>query len=289
MKIAVTGANGFIGKELTKHLENKGFTCLKIPHQIIYEKSHLLSDTLSKADIVINLAGSSIQKRWTRKNKLDIYRSRVHTTRILIKTVSELLQRPKKIISVSAIGIYDTKNIHDEYSRNLSYDYLGRVARDWEEATLFAKNYGIEVYILRLGIVLGSSGGLIKKLLPLFKAGLGATIANGKQKMSFIHIEDLLSIFTFAIENKIPEGIYNAVAPHYTTNKEFSKTFARQLNRPLLFSVPKQLLHLIYGQGASVLYSSQAVIPQALIDNQFVFKYENIEKALCDIVNKSRF
>jgi uncharacterized protein (TIGR01777 family) len=285
MKIAITGSNGFIGNELIKKLSKYEF--VKIPHNLLYQSNDELKTILINSDIVINLAGVSIQKSWTRRNKYLIYQSRVATTRNLVKAISEINNRPKKLISVSAIGIYDTKNEHNEFSRNLSYDFLAKVVKDWESAANFAKNYGLEVYILRLGIVLGQNGGIIKKLFPFFKLGLGTTIGNGNQPMSFIHIDDLIKIFEYAIEGKLQEGTFNAVSPHYTTNKEFSKALAKRLNKPLLFKIPKGLLHIIFGEGAKVIYSGQKVIPTKLLENNFVFKYPNIETAIDDIISKS--
>ncbi len=286
MKIAISGSNGFIGQELCKYLEKQKYSIIRIPHNMIYRQPEELKEILSSVDIVINLAGSSIQKRWTRKYKIEIYRSRVHTTRIIVKTIASLQNRPKKLISVSAIGIYDSKNEHDEYSQNLSFDFLGKVAKDWEEASLYAKNLGLEVYVFRLGIVLGNTGGMIKKLYPLFYIGLGAVISSGKQFMSFIHISDLINMFHYAIESKLPDGTYNAVAPQYTTNKEFSRVFAQLLKRPLLLKIPKHALHLIYGKGATFLYTGQAVKPTALIEQNFPFQFSDIKSSLEDIIYK---
>lgn len=288
MKIAITGASGFIGQELCKFLEKQNHTIIRIPHNTIYRNTEELSEILSSADIVINLAGATIQKRWTRKYRLEIYRSRVRTTRAIVKTIASLQKRPKKLISVSAIGIYDSQGEHDEYSRNLSFDFLGQVAKDWEEATLYANNLGLEVYIFRLGIVLGNTGGMLKKLYPLFNMGLGAVISSGKQPMSFIHISDLLNMFHYAIESKLPDGTYNAVAPEYTTNKEFSRVFAQLLKRPLLFKIPKQVLHLMYGKGATFLYTGQAVKPIALMDQHFPFQFCDIKSSLEDLISKFR-
>jgi len=288
MIIAITGSKGFIGQSLIRELEKRAYEYLPIPHEIIIKNDKSLFEIISKADVIVNLAGSSIQKRWTRANKFAIYQSRVDTTRKLVKAIASLSSRPKKIISASAIGIYDENNIHDEHSRYLSYDFLGKVVRDWESAALFAKNFGLEIYIYRLGIVLGHSGGIIKKLYPLFNLGLGSTIGNGKQAMSFIHIDDLINIFIDSIEGKLPENIYNAVSPKYTTNKEFSKVFAKALKKPLIFSIPKYALNVLYGQGANVLYKGQKVLPAHLLEQNFIFKFPSIEDAINDIVSKFR-
>ncbi len=146
----------------------------------------------------------------------------------------------------------------------------------------------MEVYILRLGIVLGHSGGMVLKLYKFFRLGLGATIGNGNQPMSFIHIDDLLRIFSDCIEGKLPENTYNVVSPKYTTNKDFSKAFAKALYKPLFFSIPKFVLSLIYGKGAEVMYKGQRVIPTHLLENNFTFKFPTIEEAINDVVNKFR-
>ncbi len=288
MNIAITGSNGFIGKEIQHRLSSNNLYFQAIPRDLLYHPNEQLEDLLNQSDIVINLAGASIQKRWTRKHKLSIYQSRVFTTRNLVKTIEKISQKPKKLISISAIGIYDSIREHDEYSHYLSNNFLGKVCRDWEHAALFAKNFGLNVYILRLGIVLGNKGGVIKKLMPLFKLGLGASLGNGKQAMSFIHIEDLINIISLVIENKIGEGIYNLVSPTFTTNKEFSELLARKLHKPLLFSIPAFVLKLLYSEGSQVLLDGQKVIPAHLLEQHYEFSYPTINEALDNIVSKSQ-
>ncbi len=288
MKIAITGSNGFIGKELRQKLTNSQYTFVPIPHRLLYQSNEELIKLLSDCDIIINLAGVPILQRWTRKTKLTIYQSRVVTTKILISAIKMLNKRPKKLISISAIGIYDSNREHDEHSHYLANDFLAKICKDWESNAMYAKNLGLEVYIFRLGIVLGKNGGLFKKLLPIFKLGLGATISNGHQPMSFIHIDDLINIFKLSIEGKLSEGTYNVVSPTYTTNKEFSEIMAHKLHRPLLFKIPSFLIKLFFGKGSIVLLNGQKVRPAKLIESNFTFKYKTIKETIESLINKSQ-
>ncbi len=225
MKIAISGSSGFIGTELKKILIKK--------HEIIPIKQNdinnleYLTSIIQKADIVINLAGLSINGRWTKRYKYEIYRSRISTTRSIVNAIKQANPRPKHLISTSAIGIYNNLRTHDEYNYSFNFSFLGKICRDWENSALDAENFGTHVSILRLGIVIGKSGGIVAKLSPFFKLGLGATIGKGNQPMSFIHINDLIQIYLHLIDNKIPSGIYNAVSPQHTTNKNLLNSFLK--------------------------------------------------------------
>ncbi|HNV96092.1 MAG TPA: TIGR01777 family oxidoreductase [Bacteroidales bacterium] len=280
MKVGITGYNGFIGSNLHRFLTYKHIEIIFIEKRWLYNSPKLLAEKIEGLDAIINLAGASINKRWSRKYKLEIYQSRVKTTKNLVKAISLCKKRPKKFISASAIGIYDSTHKHDEQSNYLASSFLGKVCRDWEAAALHAENYGIEVSIVRFGIVLGPNGGMLKKLLPIFKWGLGGTIGNGKQTMSFIHIDDLISILYSILTESIAASVYNATTPYPTTNKDFTITFAKKLKRPHFLTVPDFMLKILFGEGAEVLTSGQFVLPQALIEKNFTFQYLTIDQAI---------
>lgn len=285
MKVAITGYNGFIGKKLSNFLALHQIEIIHIERKWLYHSPEFLAKQIEGSDTIINLAGAPINKRWNRKYKIAIYQSRVKTTRNLVQAIFLSKNRPKHLISASAIGIYDDIHQNDEHSAYFSTSYLGKVCKDWETASLFALNYGLNVNILRLGIVLGSDGGMLKKILPLFKLCLGSTIGNGKQSMSFIHIDDLISIFYHLITNSIDSTFINATTPYPTTNKKFTKILATKLKRPQILSIPKFMLKLIYGEGAEVLTSGQHVVPSVLLEKNFKFQYSTIEEVLEAIIN----
>lgn len=287
MKVAITGIHGFIGKNLKATLCKHKVEVVGIERELLYNDEAKLASKIDGVDVIVNLAGANINKRWTPKYMREIYQSRVFTTRNLVKAISLCKNRPKHLISTSAIGIYDEVHEHDEHSSYYSHKFLGKVCRTWEKAASFAENYGTQVSILRLGIVIGINGGIIKKLLPLFNIGLGTIIGSGKQPMSYIQIEDLTEIIFQLITNKLEPSIYNAVSPNYTTNKEFSTLLAKKLHRPLFLKIPRFSLKLLYNNGADVITSGQKVIPNKLLEQGYNFKSKNIKDAIDNTFNKN--
>jgi uncharacterized protein (TIGR01777 family) len=270
MKIAIIGASGFIGS----HLKNY------FPDFIIINRNDTEKEIIKKlkdVDIVFNLAGATILKRWSKNYKKLLFNSRIETTKKLVKVINK--SNIKHFISTSAIGIYPDNTPCDEYCKITADDFLGHLAKEWEKE---AKKCNKITSIIRLGVVLGNGGALKEMLLP-FKLGLGGIIGNGEMKMSWIDIEDLMRIYKFIIDKKIT-GIINATSPHPVTNKEFTKTLAKILKRPAIFKIPEFLLYLKYGEGASVLTSSKEVYPKRLLENGFEFKYPTLEQSLKHIL-----
>ncbi|NSW46257.1 MAG: TIGR01777 family protein [Bacteroidales bacterium] len=288
MKIAITGYNGFVGQYLRNYFASKGLEIIPIERKLLYGDLHALTSLIEESNIVIHLAGATLNKYWTKKYMQKIYNSRILTTNQLVKAISLCKNRPQVLISTSAIGIYDNKHSHDENSRYLAGTFLGKVCKDWELAALNAENFGVDVYILRFGIVLGLNGGMIKKMLPLFKIGLGGSIGNGNQALSFIHIDDLVRIYDAIISGQLKKGIYNAVSPYPTTNKQFSKQMAHILKRPLFFAIPKFVFRILFGKGAELLTQGQLVYPHSLLEQGFKFKYETIDSALHAILKPQK-
>jgi uncharacterized protein (TIGR01777 family) len=270
MKIATTGASGFIGSQLKNYFPNFVVIDRNDTEKIILEK-------IKDVDIVFNLAGATILKRWNKNYKKILFNSRIETTKKLVNAINQ--SNIKYFISTSAIGIYPDNTPCDEYCKTLTNDFLGNLAKTWEKE---AKKSNKPTTIIRLGVVLGNGGALKEMLLP-FKLGLGGIIGNGDMKMSWIDIEDLMRIYKFIIDKQLT-GIVNATSPNPVTNKEFTKTFAKILNRPAILKIPKFLLYLKYGEGASVLTSSKEVYPKRLLENGFEFKYPFIENSLKHIL-----
>jgi uncharacterized protein (TIGR01777 family) len=284
MKIAMSGASGFVGRHLSDVFGRKGWSVTPITRKALGGGEKDLSDLIEGADVIVNLAGAPIIKKWTPTYKKELYRSRVDTTRIIVGALKRLEPRPRVFVSASAIGIYSTEGIHTEEKHSLATDFLGSLSRDWEQAALEAQGLNIRTVIFRFGVVLGKSGGALQSMLPPFKAGLGGTIGDGRQPFSWVHIADLAQAFTAAIEDERFKGAYNLTAPNPTTNRELTKTLGKILKRPTLFRVPAFVLRVQFGEGAQVLTKGQRVIPQRLLESGFDFKFPDLEAALRDCV-----
>jgi uncharacterized protein (TIGR01777 family) len=271
MKIAITGSSGFIASYLKKTFPNYITINRNDSEKEIIQK-------LKNVDVVFNLAGASILKRWSDSYKKTLYSSRIETTKKLVKSINK--SDVKYFISASAIGIYPDNTYCDESCKNYSNDFLANLVKEWENE---AKKSKIPTTIIRFGVVLGNGGALKEMLLP-FKFGFGGIIGNGKMMMSWIDIDDLMRIFQFVLDKKLI-GIINATAPNPVTNKEFTKTLGKVLHRPTIFRIPEFMLYLKYGEGALVLTSSKEVYPKRLLDNGFKFKYPIIQDSLENKLN----
>ncbi|MEN6456416.1 MAG: TIGR01777 family oxidoreductase [Prolixibacteraceae bacterium] len=286
MKIAITGAHGFVGHQLIDFLGNKGFEVKGVSRLLICGGVEGLVSSIAGSDAVIHLAGAPIMQRWTKKSRRIIYNSRIVTTWNLTKAINliEPERKPRVFISMSASGIYASGKCHDEQSLLLNDKFVGRVVTDWENASIeLDKN--IRRIILRSGIVLGKDSQLIKNLLPLFKLGLGGRIGNGKQPFPFIHIDDLTEIFYEGIINEKFSGIYNVVAPEQVTNKIFTRLLSKKLGKPAFFHIPPLLLKILYGNASAMLLENPAVIPGRLKEMGFHFRYPTLSAALEEITN----
>lgn len=286
MQISISGASGFIGKELMRRFKDRGhtFTIINRDKFSLPDEEFCLK-MIEGRDAVINLAGATINKRWTSSYKQEIYNSRIFTTRKIAQAIIHAKNKPKILISNSAIGIYDAAGSHTEESQHFADDYMGRLCREWEKEALTAKDH-TRVVIFRTGIVLGDTGGALKTMHPIFKYGLGGVIGTGQQAFSWIHIADLINAYSFAIENENIEGIFNAAAPNPVTNHYFTKTFGKVLRRPAVMKVPVFALKMVFGEGAETLASGQNVVPEKLVKNGFEFKFQTIERALTDLYKK---
>ncbi|MCX8026515.1 MAG: TIGR01777 family oxidoreductase [Thermodesulfovibrionales bacterium] len=284
MNIAMTGASGFVGGNLTKAFNEKGWSVTPIHKGDIEIGVERLKALLTNTDVVINLAGAPIIAKWTEQYKKVLYDSRIGTTRKLIDALKQIEKRPDVLISTSAVGIYSEEGSHTESNFTYANDFLGDLARQWEDEALKARQLSIRTVIFRFGIVLGTNGGALQQMITPFKLGLGGTIGDGNQGFSWIHIQDLINAFIKAIEDTSMEGIYNLTAPEPTTNKILTKTLSRALGRPAFFRIPEFVLRLKYGDGARVLTSGQTVFPERLLQGNFRFKFPDITSAIGDII-----
>ncbi|MEI6679383.1 MAG: TIGR01777 family oxidoreductase [Mariniphaga sp.] len=288
MKIAIAGSTGFIGKQLSDYL-------LKTDHELIVisrgdfaaGRNHL-SKIINSADVIINLAGASVLQRWNNRNKKLILSSRVDTTRLLVEAVleSNSTNSIKVFINASAIGIYQNSGVHDEFLSALGSNFLAAVCKAWEAETVSLGATDLRLCTIRIGVVLGTSGGSLGKMLPLFKIGIGGKIASGRQAFSFIHIMDFCRAIDHLISNNESSGIYNLVAPEPATNQLFTNTLAAFLHRPAILKVPAFALKLLYGEASEMLTEGATVIPSRLMKEGFQFRFPSIPAALEDLVQK---
>ena len=282
MKIAISGSTGFVGSLLCSEFTQRGWTIIPILRSDFARDEESFAEKISGCEIIINLAGASINKRWTKDYKKIIQISRVATTSKIVNAISSLEQKPKLFISVSAVGIYDDNGIWTETKYSYNSDFLAEVCKAWESKALKAERY-CRTAVLRFGVVLHRNEGALKKLLLPFRLGLGGRIGKGIQGFSWIHSEDLVRAILFVINNVEIKNICNVVAPRYTDNSGFTKTLSAVLKRPAFMSVPAFLLRMLYGERASVMISGQKVRPEKLIRNGFVFKFPELKDALKNI------
>ena len=300
-KIIITGATGLIGRELCRKLHEEGdevtvFTrgirkgkevlpYLKNFVEWDYDKPGLWKNELNGKDAVIHLAGANVfGERWTRGYKRTIMDSRRAGTKNLVDSIGITRNKPKIFISSSAVGYYGDKG--DEVLTEDSgsgADFLASVCRSWEYEAQQVEKFGVRRVSIRTGIVLSSKEGALKKMLLPFKLFAGGSIGNGKQWFPWIHIEDIIGAYLFALNNEI-SGVLNGTAPNPVTMQEFAKTLGKVLHRPSFFSVPEFVLQMAVGEGAESILSSLRVMPQKLIESSFQFKYEYLEPALISLL-----
>ncbi len=279
--VAISGASGFVGSELSRFLLFDGYEVLRITRSDLSDEQKLVS-IVERADILINLSGASILARWSESYKRILRESRIGVTQKLFSACAKAKKKPSLLISTSAMGIYDTKGYHNEQSEAYGDDFLALLCKDWEKSALRFEEFGCKVVIFRLSVVLGK-GGALKQMLTPFKLALGGNIGDGKQAFCFIHIEDLLRAYEFVIKHDL-SGIFNLASPSNISNEHFTKTLAKLLSRPAFFHIPEFFLKFIFADGAKILINTQKIKPTKLLENGFVFRYQSIEKALANIL-----
>jgi uncharacterized protein len=296
MKIVITGASGFIGSLLADHLwkqrhhlillsRNPPREC-NVTHQQwvpwVPGSSGEWEDLIDGVDGIINLAGEPIAaKRWSDVQKEKIRFSRVETTKALVKAIGKTKEKPKFLISSSAVGYYGGRG--DEIVTEESApgdDYLARVCVDWEKEARKAESLGIRVALVRTGIVLDKGQGALAKMVVPFQYFIGGPMGSGDQWMPWIHIEDQIGLLLFLIENQNARGPFNATAPNPVTMAEFCKALGAVLNRPSWATVPGGILTLLIGEMAEMLLNGQRAVPQAAAKLGYEFKYGNLLPAL---------
>lgn len=312
----ITGGSGFIGTQLIKQLllENHDVTVLTRDDVKTANHFSLLLQTMNhyqslpnkiktvsdfeflrhdqNFDVVINLAGQGIaDKRWTDEVKKQLVNSRLETTKALYQYLNDCLVKPDVFISGSALGIYglsktDNNEKVDETGKG-DNSFSSQLCQQWEQQAQKIEALGIRSCYLRTGIVLGEGGGALSKMLPPFRMGLGGRIGDGKQWMSWIHIDDLVGIICHLIGSEDIRGAVNGTSPTPVTNKEFSRVLGKVLKRPAFIPLPAFATKILFGQmGEELLLSGLAVIPDKISKAGYQFSYPDLEDALKGILSR---
>ena len=297
MKIVISGASGLIGTQLVAKLSSSGHEVVRLvrrspkPGEIQWNpKSGTLdAAALEGVDAVIHLSGAGIgDRRWTDGYRKEILDSRTATTALLATTMASLSRKPSVFLSGSAIGIYGARN-NEQLTEVSTHGtgFLAEVCEQWEAAAKPAVDAGIRTVYLRTGIVLSPKGGALKKLLPLFKLGVGGKFGNGKQWQSWISIDDEIGAIEHLLTANV-SGAVNLTAPNPVTNGEFTKVLASVLKRPAIVPVPTFAPKILLGGelADALLFTGQRVIPAALNASGYMFKHTTLESAFRSLLSK---
>ena len=296
MRIGLTGATGLVGRHSTKIARESGHEVVAFTRDpanpvpgCIETRAFSTTEAmdLSGVDAVVHLAGESVFGLWTFVKKKAIRNSRTQGTKALVESIGRLPadKRPKVLVSASAIGFYGSTGdakLTEETAAGTGF--LPELAQAWEAEAFRARELGVRVVTLRIGLVLAKDSPAIRKAVPAFKARLGGKLGSGRQWMSWIHIRDLSRMILLAIENPKVSGPWNATAPVPVRNSEFTGQLAWAVRRPAVIPIPAFLLKIALGEMSSVLLDGQRVIPRKALDHGFEFTYTDIASAFADCV-----
>lgn len=299
MKFLITGGLGFVGTNLSEYLLDKGHAVIAVgraatQNRITADRYQYVSadttrpgdwqEALGDVDAVINLAGKSIFKRWSKSYKEKIYDSRILTTR----NVVDALPANESVVlcNASGAGYYGSRGDdllkEDEKPGN---DFLASVSVDWEAEALKGSAKGIRVVPMRFGVILGKGGGALDKMIPAFKSFVGGPIGSGDQWFPWIHLTDLMAATLFVCEHQQVSGPLNFCAPNPVKNRELAKTLGQVLGRPAIMPAPAFMVRAVLGEFGNVLLDSQRAIPAKLLSHGFEFQYPDIKSAIKEVVS----
>lgn len=302
MQIFITGGSGYVGTALSRHFIEGGHSVTAVGTRPAHDTlrgdgfRYLSADTslpgdwqaaAAEADVIVNLAGKGIFKRWSRRYKTAIYDSRILTTRLIADALPE--DTAVVFLSTSAVGYYGSRGeaLLTE-SAAPGDDFLAKVGVDWEAATDEAARKGARVVLARFGVVLSAGGGAIAKMLPAFRSGLGGPLGSGKQWFPWIHLTDLIAAMAFLLDRSDANGPVNFCAPEPVRQGDFARRLGSSLKRPAVLPAPAAMLRLVLGEFADTLLTSQRVIPERLQQMGFPFRFPNIDMALDDITTRTQ-
>lgn len=307
MKVAITGATGFVGSRLVQRLHQDGhevvvltrdaergrrvFPASVFPQVQVVGYTPLASGDWQRAiagcDGVVNLAGAPIAERWTESHRQAIYDSRVVGTQKLVEAIAQADAKPSVLINASAIGYYGTSETaeFDESSAPLDSDFLSKICQDWEAAAQPVTEVGVRLVIVRNGIVLGNGGALARMLTP-FRLFAGGPIGSGRQWFSWIHQDDLVSLIVYALQNSQLAGVYNGTAPAPVRMTEACQALGQALNRPSWLPVPDFVIEALLGDASVVVLKGQKVLPKRVQSSGFAYEYPTVLDAMKAVVNE---
>ncbi len=293
MRLALTGATGFVGRHFIRAAVNRGFEVVAFtrdPSRVVHDCVEVRAFSQDKVpdfqgcDGVVHLAGESIVGLWTARKKKAVRESRVEGTRRVVEGIKAMATPPEVFVSASAIGVYaDGGDAELRESAPAGPSYLAQTCVMWEAEAAAAKDV-CRVIHLRISNVLGRGGGMIKPLKTVFRLGLGGRLGPGTQWMPWIHVDDLVGLILFAAENMEVRGPLNAAAPWPVRNVDFTRTLARVLHRPAFMHVPAFVLRLMLRDFGRAMVESQRVVPAAALDYGYGFRFPELEPALRDVV-----
>ncbi|OBQ22349.1 MAG: multidrug MFS transporter [Anabaena sp. WA113] len=306
MKIAISGATGFVGSRLVAKLHAEGHRILVLTRNTTFAQkvfppqafpnleiiaytpivSGAWQDTIAGCDGVVNLAGEPIAEgRWTPERKQEILNTRKLGTQKIVEAIAKSQPQPSVLVNTSAIGYYGTSETasFDEDSAN-GKDFLAQVCQEWEAEARKLKDTNVRLVILRFGIILGNGGALGKMITP-FKLFAGGPIGTGQQWFSWIHLDDIVSLIIQALTKSTMEGVYNGTAPQPVSMNDLSTTMGKVMNRPSWLPVPGFAIEAILGDGAKVVLEGQQVLPKRTLESGFEYQYPNLQSALTQILS----
>ena len=292
-RVAVTGSSGLIGSALVRSLRAAGVTVVRLVRHEPRAADEARWDpsgrrreqnaaALAGCTALVHLAGAGVgDKRWTTRYKQEIRDSRVLGTAALATALAALPEPPRTFLCGSAIGYYgDTGERAVDETAPVGTGFLAEVCREWEAAARPAERAGIRTVLLRTGLVVARSGGPWSRLFPLFRAGLGGRLGDGRQYWSAISLHDHIAALRFLLDHETLSGPVNLTGPHPLTNREVTAVMGRVLRRPTLLHVPAPLLRIVLGEFAGDVLGSQRVLPRRLLDAGFRFAHPTVEEAV---------
>lgn len=300
-RVLVTGATGFVGRQLCLRLAREGFevqvwtrsattarAALGQGPQIVEagEGREALVRALESCDAVVHLAGAGLfDRRWSAARKRELVSSRVDLTRELVNAIGAAKRRPRVLVNASAVGWYGSRGdeLLDERS-SAGAGFLAELCAGWEREAFAAREHGVRVAVHRIGVVLGLGGGALARMAPPFRFGVGGRLGNGRQWMSWIHAEDLVELLVRSLIDERFDGVFNAVAPEPATNRDLTRELGRALGRATPFPVPAFALRLALGGSSTVLLSSQRVLPRRALELGFEFRHPTLASALSQLL-----
>ena len=298
MNITLTGASGFLGNRLIARLLQDGHTLhvlgrkrsASLPVAVLFTEWDALKGPapeagLTGADAVIHLAGEPVSQRWNAGVKRRIMDSRKLGTRHLVEALADSVRKPAVLVSASATGYYGDRGEETLMEdSNPGRGFLPEVCIEWEKQALNAEVLGIRVATVRIGLVLGKEGGALAQILPPFQMGVGGRLGTGQQWMSWIHVDDLIELFVFAMMRDGVAGAVNGVSPAPVRNADFTVALAKELHRPAILPVPRLALKVLFGEMAEIVLGSQKVLPKAAEGAGFRFQYRDVKVALAALL-----